>query len=292
MELIVGEETGAALRADRLCTCSQCWSNVFALALNGMPARYVSEHGRVLDYYRRFRDEYGELARQRVASALVQVRDNPKASCLSRFSAEILAGREADVRVVEVPVHVSNHHVHLNAEAVERLFGTGHLLTPLRELLQPGQFAAEEAVTLVGPHGTLQGVRVLGPMRPRVQVEISGTDQFALGIQAPVRESGSIEGSVGIVLKGPAGEMTLEEGVMRALRHIHMTTGDADSIGVKNGARVSVRLVGDRATIAEGVLVRVSDSAALEMHIDTDEANAAGVPAQSTGQILIPQLTV
>ena len=292
MELIVGEETSAAIRGDRLCTCSQCWSNVFALALNAMPARYVSDHGRILDYYSRFRREYGELARQRVASALIQVRDNPKAACWSRFSDEILGGGETDVRVEEVVVRVSARHVHLSQEAVEKLFGAGRLLTPLKELRQPGQFAAEETVTLSGPNGRLEKVRVLGPTRARTQVEISGTDQFALGIQAPVRESGSLEGSAGILMQGPAGEITLREGVMRALRHIHMAPADADRIGVKNGARVSVRLVGDRATIAEGVVVRVSPMASLEMHIDTDEANAAGVPAESIGQILIPMMRV
>jgi putative phosphotransacetylase len=292
MELIVGEQTSAAIRGDTLCTCSQCWSNVFALALNAMPARYVSEHGRILDYYRRFSQEYGELARQRVAAALIQVRDNPKASCWSRFSDEILGGREAEGRVVEVPVRVSARHVHLGQEAVERLFGAGHTLVPLKQLRQPGQFAAEETVTLAGPNGRLEKVRVLGPVRAQTQVEISGTDQFAIGIQAPVRESGALEGTAGILLQGPAGEMTLETGVMRALRHIHMLPEDADRIGVKNGARVSVRLVGDRATVAEGVVVRVSGTAALEMHIDTDEANAAGVPAESVGQILIPMMQV
>jgi putative phosphotransacetylase len=175
---------------------------------------------------------------------------------------------------------------------VEKLFGAGRLLTPLKELRQPGQFAAEETVTLSGPNGRLEKVRVLGPTRALTQVEISGTDQFALGIQAPVRESGSVEGSAGILLQGPAGEITLREGVLRALRHIHMAPADADRIGVKNGARVSVRLVGDRATIAEGVVVRVSPTASMEMHIDTDEANAAGVPAESIGQILIPMMRV
>jgi putative phosphotransacetylase len=292
MELIVGEETGTALRGDRLCTCSQCWSNVFALALNAMPARYVSEHGRILDYYRRFRQEYGDLARQRVAAALIQVRDNPKASCWSRFSDEILGGRESDVRVEEVLVRVSARHVHLSQEAVEKLFGAGRFLTPLKELRQPGEFAAEETVTLTGPNGRLEKVRVLGPARAQTQVEISGTDQFALGIQAPVRESGSLEGSAAVLMQGAVGELMLHQGVVRSLRHIHMPPAEADRIGVKNGARVSVRLVGDRATIAEGVVVRVSPTAALEMHIDTDEANAAGVPAESIGQILIPMMKV
>ena len=292
MELIVGEETNTAIRADTLCTCSQCWSNVFALALNAMPARYVSDHGRILDYYRRFREEYGALARERVTAALSQVRSNPKASCLSRFSAEILGGRESEARVHEVVVRVSGHHVHLDQEALTRLFGPGAALTRLKDLHQPGQFAANETVTLAGPKGTIEKVRVMGPLRGQTQVEISGTDQFALGVQAPVRESGMLEGSPGIILRGPAGDVEISEGVIRDMRHIHMSPEDADRIGVRNGAHVSVRLVGDRATIAEGVLVRVSDDAALEMHIDSDEGNAAGVAAESTGQILIPTMTV
>jgi putative phosphotransacetylase len=292
MELIVGEETNAAIRADTMCTCSQCWSNVFALALNAMPARYVSDHGRILDYYRRFREEYGALARERVTAALSQVRSNPKASCLSRFSAEILGGRESEARVHEVVVRVSGHHVHLDQEALARLFGPGASLTRLKDMHQPGEFAANETVTLVGPKGLIEKVRVMGPLRSQTQVEISGTDQFALGVQAPVRESGRLEGTPGIVLRGPAGEFEITEGVIRDQRHIHMSEGDADRIGVRNGAHVSVRLVGDRATIAEGVLVRVSADAALEMHIDSDEANAAGVAAESTGQILIPMMAV
>jgi len=289
MELVVGEETSAAVRRDHLCACSQCWSNVFALALNALPARYVSDQARIPEYYRRFREEYGELARERVAAALSQVRSNPKASCLSRFSAEILAGRDAEAAVYEVPVRVSVRHVHLDRATLERLFGRGATLTSLKGLALPGEFAANETVTVAGPRGALEKVRIVGPLRDEPQVEISGTDQFSLGVSAPVRESGLLEGTPGILLKGPAGEVRIPRGVIRALRHIHMPTTDADRIGVTNGARVSVRLAGDRATITEGVLVRVSDAYSLEMHIDSDEGNAAGVPAESTGQILIPR---
>ena len=292
MELVVGEAASDAIRGDGLCACSQCWSNVYALTLNAMPPRYVSDHARILDYFRRFREEYGALARERAAAALSQVRSNPKASCLSRFSAQILSGRESEAAVHEVLVRVAGTHVHVSRDALERLFGRGASLSVLKEMRQPGQFAATETVTLAGPKGTLEKVRIVGPLRERPQVEISGTDQFALGINAPVRESGRLEGAPGIRLKGPAGEIELEQGVIRALRHIHMPPADADHIGVRNGARVSVRLAGDRATIAEGVLVRVSPGAALEMHIDRDEANAAGVASESTGQILIPPLPV
>jgi putative phosphotransacetylase len=292
MELIVGEETSAAVRKDELCSCSQCWSNVFALALNAMPARYVSDNGRILDFYRRFRTDYGALAREKVAAALAQVRSNPKASCWSRFSDEILSGRESDDAVHEVVVRVSVRHVHLTQDALEKLFGPGGALTKLKDLFQPGQFAANETVAIVGPKGRIEKVRILGPIRGETQVEISGTDQFSLGIQAPVRESGKLENTPGIVLHGPAGQVSLTHGVIRALRHIHMLPADADTIGVKNGAHVSVRLVGDRTTIVEGVIVRVSPTYALEMHIDTDEANAAGVAAESTGQILTPMMAV
>jgi putative phosphotransacetylase len=292
MELIVAEETSAAIHKDGLCSCSQCWSNVFALSMNSLPARYVSDQARILDFYRRFREDFGAQAREKVAAALVQVRNSPKASCWSRFSDEILTGRESDNAVHEVVVRISARHVHLSQDALTRLFGHGAALTKLKDLFQPGQYAANETVTLVGPKGSIEKVRILGPVREQTQVEISGTDQFTLGVQAPVRESGKIEDSPGIVLKGPAGEITIAHGVIRALRHIHMIPADADRIGVKNGAHVSVRLMGDRATIAEGVVVRVSPTYALEMHIDTDEANAAGVPAESTGQMLIPMMAV
>ena len=292
MELIVGEEAGAAVRADGMCACSQCWSNVYALALNELPSRYVSENSRVLESWARFRADYGSLVRERVAAALARVRSNPKASCWSRFSDKILAGREADDRVEEVRIRVSHRHVHLGASDLEALFGRGHALVMLKDTDQPGQFAAQETVSLIGQKGTIERVRVIGPVRERTQVEISGTDQFALGIKAPVRGSGDLEGTPGISIRGARGEIALRNGVIRALRHIHMTPAEADRIGVRDAARVSVRLVGDRTTICEGVRIRVSPSAALEMHIDTDEANAAGVPANSVGQILIPQMAV
>jgi putative phosphotransacetylase len=288
LELLVAEETSAAIRRDQLCACSQCWSNVYALALNAMPVRYVSDLDRIFDFHRRFREEYGPLARERVASALLQVRANPKAACFSRYSDEILNGREADDQVQEVVVRVSARHVHLDAAALAALFGPGRELTKLKDLAQPGQYAANETVAVIGPKGSMEKVRVLGPLRSASQVEISGTDQFALGVEAPVRESGKLDGSPGIRLRGPAGELTLGKGLIRALRHIHMHPTDADRFGVSNGSQVSVRLVGDRTTIVEGVLVRVSPTYVLEMHIDTDEANASGVPAESTGQVLTP----
>jgi putative phosphotransacetylase len=158
--------------------------------------------------------------------------------------------------------------------------------------MQPGQYAAQETVTLVGPKGELDRVRVLGPPRSQTQVEISGTDQFVLGLKAPVRESGKLDGTPGIVIRGPAGEVELDSGVVRALRHIHMLPQEADRMGVQNGETISVRLAGDRATVCEGVLVRATETSALEMHIDTDEANAAGLPAESMGEVLVPTMEV
>ena len=184
---------------------------------------------------------------------------------------------------------MSARHIHLSADVLPRLFGAGYELTRLRDLQQPGQYAAQEVVTLVGPKGKIERVRVLGPLRKQTQVELSGTDQFMLGIQAPVRESGQLDGTPGVRLVGPGGEVDLPSGVIRAQRHVHMPPADAERFALHNGARVAVRLSGDRPTILEGVLVRSTDTSALEMHIDTDEANAAGLPAESTGLILVPR---
>ena len=292
MELLVSEAIGEAIRADGGCACSQCWSNLFALAMNELPPRYVSEHTKILDYLPRFRGEYGELAVKALERALRKVRDNPKASCRARFSDELLAGKEAETMTHDVVVHISNRHVHLSQAELELLFGEGHVLRPVKDLVQPGQYAAEETLTLAGPKGTIERIRVLGPVRKESQVEISGTDQFVLGVKAPVRESGQLEGTPGIQLLGPKGSATIEKGVIRALRHIHMTLEDAERIGVRNGEMTAVRLEGDRAMICEGVLVRAGASGRLEMHVDTDEANAAGLLAESIGRILIPVMDV
>ena len=137
-----------------------------------------------------------------------------------------------------------------------------------------------------GEKGKIEKVRVLGPLRKETQVEISGTDQYILGLRAPVRDSGNLEGTPGIQIVGSAGETVTDSGAIRALRHIHMTSDDARRMGVADRDIVDVRLNGDRTTVCEGVLIRVGDPAALEMHIDTDEANAAGVPSESIGEIL------
>jgi putative phosphotransacetylase len=177
-----------------------------------------------------------------------------------------------------IPVGVSARHVHLSPEDLAELFGSGYSLTPQKALQQPGQYAAEETVTLVGPKGVLTNVRVLGPPRGHTQVEVSMTDCFTLGIPATVRASGHIGGTPGITIVGPKGARFLREGVIVALRHIHITPSEAAAWGLKDGDMVEVAVpAGDRALTFGQVLVRVSAASQLELHIDTDEANAAGL---------------
>jgi acetate kinase len=182
-----------------------------------------------------------------------------------------------------IPVEISAHHLHLSAEHVEALFGKGHTLTAHADLSQPGQYACKEQVTLVGPKGRIERVRVLGPVRKETQIEIALTEQFKLGLHPPVRESGDITDTPGITLVGPAGEAVLKKGVICAMRHIHMTPADALIYGVKDKSIVRVCVGGVRELVFGNVLVRVSPSFKLAMHIDTDEANAAGISGESTG---------
>ena len=292
MVLVVNELIDPVMEATGSCRCSQCWSNVFAVTLNEIPPRYVSDHGRILECLQRYREDYGELVRHTLARSIRIVQSNPKSACRSRFSDDILAGTDGASQVHEVLVHVSNRHIHVSQDHVEALFGPNYQLKPFKDLMQPGQFAAYETVKINGPKGEIDRVRVLGPERGETQLEISGTDQFILGIKVPVRESGRLEGTPGIQISGPAGEITIDRGVVRALRHIHMQPSEADSMRIRNGEKISVRLVGDRSTICEGVLIRATETSALEMHIDTDEANSAGLPAESMGQMLVPVMNV
>ncbi|MBA1333672.1 MAG: hypothetical protein HPY66_0065 [Firmicutes bacterium] len=183
----------------------------------------------------------------------------------------------------KVPVGLSNRHLHLSKEHVDKLFGKGHELTEFKALSQPGQYACEEKVDLVGPKGTIKGVRVLGPVRKETQIEISIADGYSLGIRPPVRDSGDLEGTPGVKIIGPEGEVDLEQGVIAAARHIHMHPGDAERFGVKDFQRVKVRKDGDRGTVYENVLIRVSPSYALELHLDVEEGNAASI---SNGDLL------
>ena len=182
-------------------------------------------------------------------------------------------------------VETSARHVHLTAEAVEILFGKGHTLTNKKDLSQPGQYACEEKVTVVGPKGSIKA-SVLGPTRPENQVELSLTDARTIGIVAPVRESGDIAGTPGCTLEGPCGSVVISEGVIAAKRHIHMTTADAAAIGVEDKQIVNVKLETPRALIFGDVVVRVKDSFALAMHIDTDESNAACAGGVVYGEIV------
>ncbi len=185
-----------------------------------------------------------------------------------------------------VPVGVSARHVHLTQEHVEALFGKGYHLTKKNELMG-GQYAANELVTIVGIKlRAIENVRILGPVRKASQVEISSTDTIKLGIKAPIRESGDIKGSAPIAIVGPKGVVYLEEGCIIAKRHIHMSPKDAKAAGLRNGATVSVKAENERGTIFNHVQIRVEDSFTLEMHIDTDEANAAKIVTGDTVRII------
>jgi putative phosphotransacetylase len=178
----------------------------------------------------------------------------------------------------DVPIGVSNRHIHLTEEDVYTLFGEGYQLEKIKDLKQPGQFACRETVTIVGPSmRPIEGVRVLGPVRRRSQVEISKTDSFQLKVKPPVRESGDLEGSAPITIIGPRGTITLKEGCIIANRHIHMGLADAARYGVVDGDYVTVDAVGTKRTRFYDVQVRVSSDFVLEMHVDTDDANASGI---------------
>lgn len=188
--------------------------------------------------------------------------------------------------IKKVPVGISARHIHLSPEHIKVLFGAGYRLRELKSLSQPGQFAAEEQVAIVGPKGKFDNIRILGPARGNTQIEISRTDAFQLGVNPPVRESGNIAGTPGLKVRGPAGEIELQEGVIVAARHIHFHTDDAARWGIADKQKLRVRLGGERPLIFEDVIARVSGQYALDMHIDTDEGNAAGVKTGDTAVIL------
>ena len=177
-----------------------------------------------------------------------------------------------------IPIGVSNRHIHLSQTDLETLFGKGYELTPIKELSQPGQYACKEVLTLVGPSmRPIENVRVLGPVRKVSQVEISATDSYVLKVKPPVRESGNIKDSAPIRIIGPKGIVELSEGCIIANRHIHMSPSDAEKFGVVDGAYVDIDVNGKRRTRWFDVQVRVHKDFRLEMHVDTDDANAAGI---------------
>lgn len=197
---------------------------------------------------------------------------------------KVIAGMDGEVTPAggDIPVGVSNRHIHLTREHVEILFGKGYELNKLKDLSQPGQYACKETLTIVGPSlRPIERVRVLGPERRASQVEISRTDAYTLKVNAPVRESGKIGGSASVTIIGPQGVVTLEEGCIIANRHIHMEPSDAARYGVADGDTVTVDAVGERRTRFYDVQVRVSPDFRLEMHLDTDDANAVGLNGKS-----------
>lgn len=187
----------------------------------------------------------------------------------------------------KVPVGLSNKHLHLSAEDLEILFGKGYELTPFKPLKQPGQYASEEKVDVVGPKGTLKGIRILGPVRKETQVELAMTDARAIGVNAPVKESGKLDGTPGLKLVGPAGETTIDHGAIVALRHVHLSPEQAKEAGVTDKQIVSIRFGGERGLVFDNVLVRSGEGHNLEIHLDTDEGNAAGLKNGDLGEIIV-----
>lgn len=188
---------------------------------------------------------------------------------------------------MKIPVEVSARHVHLSQEAVDTLFGKGHKLIFKKNLSQPGQFVCEERVAIIGSKGEFSSVAVLGPVRDKTQVEVSITDAIKIGVPVLIRESGDLNGTPGVVLKGPNGIYEVKEGLIIAKRHIHINPSDAETLNVNNGEIVKVNVKTEfRSLVFDDVVVRVSPKFALAMHIDTDEGNAAGCKNDVFGEIL------
>lgn len=185
------------------------------------------------------------------------------------------------------PVGLSNKHLHISEEHLEVLFGKGYELTPFKELKQPGQYASAEKVDVVGPKSTLKDVRILGPVRPETQVELAMTDARALGIDVPVRESGKLAGTPGVKLVGPKGEIEIDHGAIVALRHVHLSPEQAKEAGVEDKQMISIRFGGERGLVFDNVLVRSGDGHNREIHIDTDEGNAAGLSSGDLGEFIV-----
>ena len=204
-------------------------------------------------------------------------------------TSEALLSKEHGVSINprKIPVGVSVRHVHLSQEDLETLYGPGTELHSMRELYQPGAFAAKETVALIGPKmRLLERVRILGPLRQKTQVEIARTDSIFLGIDAPLRMSGNIMGSAPVTIVGPKGVVEMKEGCIRAMRHIHMSHGEAEFFGLKDGDMVKLRVGGPTAVTFENVVVRVSENTLLEVHLDTDEGNVADIHCNQEVEII------
>lgn len=189
--------------------------------------------------------------------------------------------------MTRIPIGISNRHIHLSQQDAEKLFGKDFELTKLKDLSQPWQFAAEECVRIKWPKGQIDNVRILWPRRKQTQVEIMRSDTFTLGVKAPIRLSGDIKGSAGIEVTGPQWSITLQEWVIVAKRHLHITIAEAEHWGLKDGQTIKVR-VGDteRGLVFDNVIVRARDDFALDCHIDMDEGNAAGLGQGARGEIV------
>ena len=194
-----------------------------------------------------------------------------------------------DMQTLRIPIGVSNRHIHLSRKDADALFGKGYELTPVKDLKQPGQYACAETLTIKGPKGSMEKVRILGPERPRTQLEISVTDSYKLGLRPPVRMSGDLDGSLAFDIIGPEGSVHKDEGAIIALRHIHMTPEIAKVYGYVDGQVADVEVGSDeRRTVFKNVPLRVTDTSALEMHLDTDEANASGAVNDGIARIIVP----
>jgi acetate kinase len=224
-----------------------------------------------------------DIAAARAPTRVLVVATNEELM-IAREAARTVAGPSAARRAAggaPIPVGVSVRHVHLSRAHCDALFGAGYELTLRRPVSQPGQFVTRETVDLVGPKGELRGVAIINPLRKETQVELARTDAITLGVNPPLRESGKLDGTPGLKLRGPAGEVVLERGVILAHRHVHMHPDDARRFGVSDGSVVKISVDGERETVFGDVLVRVSPSYALDLHLDTDEANAAGLTNDS-----------
>ncbi len=196
----------------------------------------------------------------------------------------ILNKRKGENR--EIPVGISNRHIHLQTEHVERLFGEGYILEKIKDLSQKGQYACKELVTLCGPKGCIEKVRVLGPERKKTQVELSVGDCRILGIETCIRLSGDISGTASLTIVGPKGSVQIEEGAIVSQRHIHMTINDAQEFNVHDGEEVAIEILGERGGILKNTIVRVDESFTLECHLDTEEANALGINSKTKIKII------